>query len=137
MMAWLLLTPSINADQKVVDFLDITMNMQNGIHKPFMKPNDKPEYVNILSNHPPEILKNIPVGINRRLVNISANKEVFEATTEPYREELAKCGYNHLLNFEDFGNNNNQRRKRQRQRKITWFNPPFSKNVETNIVPNF
>ena len=119
------LSITITANQKVVDFLDITMNMQNGIHKPFMKPNDKPEYVNSLSNHPPEILKNIPIGINKRLANISANREVFEAATEPYREELNKCGYNHHLNFEDFQNNNNQVRKRTRQRRITWFNPPF------------
>ena len=91
------LSITISANQNEVDFLDITMNMKNETYKPFLKPNDKPEYVNKLSNHPPEILKNIPVAINKRLVNISASKEVFEHATEIYSEELAKCGYEHKL----------------------------------------
>ena len=28
-------------------------------------------------------------------------------------------------------------KKKQRQRKITWFNPPFSRNVKTNIGEKF
>ena len=82
-----------------VDFIDITLNMKNDTFKPFHKPNDKPEYVNKLSNHPPEILKNIPIGINKRLVSISASKEVFENATQIYSDELVKCGYDHTLFF--------------------------------------
>merc|ERR1712208_275422 len=76
------LSITISANQNEVDFLDITMNLKNNTFKTFLKPNDKPEYVNKLSNHPPEILKNIPIGINKRLVNNSASKEVFENTTK-------------------------------------------------------
>ena len=50
---------TITANQNKVDFLDLTTNMKKGIFKSFIKPNDKPEYVNKLSNHPPQILKNI------------------------------------------------------------------------------
>ena len=89
------------------DFLNITMNMKNGIFKPYIKPNDKPEYVNMLSNHPPQILKNIPIGINKRLASISANKEVFENSIQIYSDELARCGYEHKLSYEGFNNNNN------------------------------
>ena len=130
------LSITIEANKKVVDFLDITMNLQNGIYKPFLKPNNKPEYVNRLSNHPPEIVNNIPIGINRRLANISANREVFEAAIDPYKEELAKSGYKHQLRFEE-NSNNNSRSRRQRRRRITWFNPPYSKNVETNVGGKF
>ena len=102
--------------------------------KPFLKPNDKPECVNKLSNHPPEILKNIPVGINKQLVSISASKEVFENATQIYSDELVKCGYDHKLTY---NNQNTHKKKRRRQRKISWFKPPFSKNVSTNIGAKF
>ena len=109
------LSITITANQNEVDFLDITLNMKKGLFKPFIKPNDKPEYVNILSNHPPKILKNIPIGINKRLANISANKEVFDNSIQIYSDELAKSGYEHKLSYEDFTTNNNiQKPKRKR-----------------------
>ena len=121
---------TITANQNEVDFLDITINMKNATFKPFIKPNDKPEYVNKLSNHPPQILKNIPIGINKRLVNISANKQIFENSTQIYSDELSKCGYDHKLSYEYFvnnrnNNNNNNTEKPKRKSNISWFNPPY------------
>ena len=40
-------------NSKVVDFLDITFNLNNGICKPYKKPNDRPLYMNKSSNHQP------------------------------------------------------------------------------------
>ena len=54
--------------------LDLTLDLNTGLYKPFMKPNDTPVYVNKSSNHPPKILKNIPASVNRRLSNTSATK---------------------------------------------------------------
>ena len=42
-----------------------------------MTSKDKPVYVNMNSNHPTPILKNIPQAVNRRLSKISANATVF------------------------------------------------------------
>ena len=50
-----------------VDYLDVTLDLETGLFKPYRKPGDKPVYVSALSNHPPQILKNIPKGIERRL----------------------------------------------------------------------
>ena len=36
-----------------VDFLDVTLDLERGIFKPFRKPGDKPLYVDSRSNHPP------------------------------------------------------------------------------------
>ena len=110
--------------------------MKKGLFKPFIKPNDKPEYVNILSNHPPKILKNIPIGINKRLATISANKEVFDNSIQIYSDELAKSGYEHKLSYEDFTTNNNIQ-KPKRKREMFWFNPPYSKNVATKVGAQF
>ena len=127
---------TIEANQKSVDFLDINMNLDNGIFKPYMKPNDTPLYVHSKSNHPPNILKNIPLSVNKRLSNISANETVFEEAAKPYQEALDRSGYAHKLKFES-PNADQGTKKRQRSRKITWKNSPFSYNVKTNIGAKF
>ena len=70
---------TIDVNMKCVDFLDVTLDLNTGIYKPYMKPNNIPLYVNTQSNHPPNILKNIPEGINKRLSTISANENVFNS----------------------------------------------------------
>ena len=69
---------TIEANLKSVNFLDVNFNLETGIYRPFMKPNDTPLYVHANSNHPPGILKNIPESVNTRLSKISANEEVFK-----------------------------------------------------------
>ena len=53
-----------------VNFLDVTLDLEKEVFKPYRKPGDKPMYVNSSSNHPPGVLKNIPLGINKRLCEI-------------------------------------------------------------------
>ena len=71
-----------------VNFLDVTLDLEHGIYKPYRKPGDRPQYVNAASNHPPMVLKNIPLGINRRLVEISSNEQAFNEAAEFYQTEL-------------------------------------------------
>ena len=66
---------TIDVNHKIVNFLDVTLDLDTGIFKPFQKPNDTPLYVNRLSNHPPSIIQNIPAAVNKRLNSISANEE--------------------------------------------------------------
>ena len=62
---------TIEANIKNVNFLDINLDLNSGFFKPFMKPNDTPLYVHKQSNHPKNILANIPLNVNRRLSCIS------------------------------------------------------------------
>ena len=131
---------TIDANLKTVDFLDITMDMRTGEHKPYTKPNNTPLYVHKDSNHPPNIIKNIPESINKRLSNISSNENVFKQASQPYQEALQKSGYNYTLTYKPTqANTNNQHtsRKNNRKRNITWFNPPYSKHVATHIGKKF
>ena len=91
---------TIEANVKIVNFLDITLDLSADIYKPYMKDNDLPIYVNRESNHPPNVLKNIPLGINQRLSRISANEEVFNKAAPPYQQALDKSGFKHKLKFE-------------------------------------
>ena len=106
-----------------------------------MKPNDKPEYVNKFSTHPPGILNDIPTGINKTLANISSNKQVFEAAIETYKEKLVRSGHNHQMEFEaqtqTSAKNNTHKSRKPRRRRISWLKPPLSKNVDTNVEAKF
>ena len=117
-----------------VNFLDVTLDLERGIYKPYRKPGDKPLYVNAASNHPPNVIKNIPLGINRRLVEISSNEEIFNEAAEFYQAELDRCGYNHKLIWLE---NIASKPKRRRKREVVWFNPPYSMNVKTPVGKEF
>ena len=80
-----------------VNFMVVTLDLEKGIFKSYWKPGDGPLYVSSWSNHPPRVLKNIPLGINKRLSEISSTKEVFMEAIPPYQAELEKYGYNHKL----------------------------------------
>ena len=100
--------------------------MEKEIYKPFRKPGDKPLYVGSWSNHPPRVIKNIPVGINKRLFEISGGYP-------PYLQvESEKCGYKDKLVWMEEGEFQ-QKNKRSRSKKVIWFNPPYSVNVNTNV----
>ena len=88
------------ANKKDVNFLDVNLNLDTGIYRPYMKPNDTPIYVNRHSNHPRGILENIPRSVNRRLSALSANKEVFDLAIPPYQDALKKSGYDYTLHFD-------------------------------------
>ena len=49
-----------------------------------------------------------------------------------YQEALNKSGYNYNLSYKE-SHNDTQRSRRNRPRNILWYNPPFSKNVKTNV----
>ena len=83
------------------------------------------------SNHPPNIIRNIPESINRRLSDISSDEHVFIEAAAPYQEALRKSGYTYSLKFKP--SPQTPQKQKSRRRNIIRFNPPFSRNVKTNI----
>ena len=127
----------IEVNKRVVNFLDLTLDLQTGMYTPFMKENNNILYINKKSNHPPSILKNIPENINNRLTRNSANQNIFNSKIQPYQDALNSSGYSSNLKFDPSVKQQQlqpqQQQRRKRSRKITWFNPPFSLNVKSNI----
>jgi hypothetical protein len=103
------------------------------MYEPFNKPNNTPQYVHIQSNHPPNILKNLPSNVNKRLSEISSDEAAFKRAAPLYQEALNKSGYKHLLKFTP----NPPNKGKSRSRKIVWFNPPFDLTVKSNIGKEF
>ena len=63
----------------MVNFLDVTLDLEKEIFKPYRKPNDRPLYIHRHSNHPPNVLKAIPESINKRISSISSSAREFDA----------------------------------------------------------
>ena len=131
---------TIASNVRIVNYLDLTLNLSNGKHYPYRKPSDTPLYINKQSNHPPAIINSLPSAIARRLTHISHDKEVFEEAAPLYNEALKSSGYTEDITYVEDRKAQKlvqPRRANRRQRKITWFNPPYGKNVKTKIAEKF
>ena len=122
-----------------VNFLDLTLDLSEETFEQYRKPNDKPNYVNMESNHPKLILNNIPKAVNKRLSEISCSKEKFIKHKEEYQNALANSGHKHKLEYKvnEEEERRETRKTRKRNRNIIFFNPPFNKNLKTNIGKEF
>ena len=116
-----------------MNFLDVSFDLRSGIFKPYMKPNSTPQHVHQKSNHPPSVLRKIPESINHCLSNISSDQHSFDCTTKAYQDALKNSGCDYKLHFNPQATCENQ----SRNRKVIWFNPPYSSNVSKNIGHKF
>ena len=67
----------IECNKTIVNYLDITLNLLDGTYKPYQKPENTIQYIHKESNHPPYIIKQIPIAIETRLSNHSSNGKFF------------------------------------------------------------
>ena len=119
----------------MADFLDITFNLNNGMYKPYKKPNDTLLCIEKSSNHAPHIVNRLPRVISDRLSRNSSNKEVFNTSKGLYEEALQRSGHSNIrLSFQQ---SSASHVKRQHHRSIIWFNLPYSRAVITNVAKKF
>ena len=123
----------IQTNLKEVDFLDVTLNLQNSTYRPYKKPNDKLLCIHSSSKHPPQIMKQLPNSTSERLSKNSSNQEIFNKAKVEYEDALKKLSYNVDLKY----TNNKSEKQNMQKRNIKWFNPPFSKFVSTNVAKAF
>ena len=105
-----------------------------------MKENNTIRYIHKKSNHPPSVLKNISENVTNRITRNSQNEQIFNSSIQPYKDALSESGHNCDIKFDQNVKQNQHRQnqhRKKRGRKVTWFNPPFSLNVKTNIGKNF
>ena len=126
---------TVETNTSTTNSLDITLDLINNKFYPYKKPNDTPMYINVSSNHPQKNIKQLPKMINRRISDLSSTEEEFNKAKGFYENALKRSGHNFKLTFEQPAENKHSTRKRRR--KILWYNPPFSRNVQTNIGKKF
>ena len=104
----------VETNIKIVDFLDITFNLNNGTHRPYQKPNDLLLYIKKSSNHPPQIINQLPKVINKRLSRNPSNEEVFNSSKYQYKKILRDSWYTDFIRKFNKTSNNHTKRNRQR-----------------------
>ena len=109
--------------------MDVTFNLCTGKHQPYKKRNETPTYINVNSNHLPNIIKALPNNISKGISNILSNKATFDNVATSYNDVLSASGYKENLTYQQ----DLTPSKKVGQRKIIWFNPIYSVNVETSI----
>ena len=57
----------VKCNLKIVDYLDVTLNLSDGSYEPFHKPNSEINYIHRESSHPPSIIKQLPLPVESRL----------------------------------------------------------------------
>ena len=99
----------IKCNLKIVDYLDVTLNLPDGSYKPFHKPNSEINYIHRESNHPPNIIKQLPFSVQSRLTKLSSDENVLTQAASVYQEALKRTEYNHKLklNSDKYNSNNN------------------------------
>ena len=125
---------TIETNCRIVNFLDVTMDIAEGKFWPYSKENSKIQYIHKESNHPPYVLKQVPTSVENRLNSISCDKDSFERSKGPYEKALKESGHSKKLTYKA---NIEKTKKKRRNRKIIWYNPPFNIQVSTNIGQEF
>ena len=119
-----------------VNFLDVTFNLRNGSYRPYKNPNDELKYINALSNHPLQILKELTTTISDRLSRNSSCELFFNKSKHQYKDALNKSIFKAELTYKD-ATAPTTKKMISRNRKIIWFNTPYNQNISTNIAKIF
>ena len=67
----------IEFNMKVVNYLDVTFNLNDDTYRSYQKTDNIILYIHVESNHPPNIVKQIPKTIEKSLSQLSSNEEIF------------------------------------------------------------
>ena len=85
---------------KIVNYLDVTLNLSTGKFCPYRKPDNYPLYINAKSNHPPSIIKRLPATISTRISSLSCDADEFNKASRVYNDALKTSGYRGAFNMQ-------------------------------------
>ena len=92
-------TITIDTNLIETNFLDVTFSLATGKFFSFRKPNNVPLYINVKSNHPLTVIKDLPKIINKRLSELSFNKDEFNKLKLLYKKSLQESGYKTSMSY--------------------------------------
>ena len=84
---------------KLINYLDVTLNLNNSNYKPYHKSDNEILYIHKDSNLPPCIIIQLPTSIEKRISNLSSNETIFNESKEIYQNALEKSGYRQTLKY--------------------------------------
>ena len=85
-------------------------NLNDGTYRLFHKPNEQTIFIHVESDHPSQIIKQLPRSIEKILSSLSSKKKIFENSKDYYEQRLRHA---------DITKNKLHRRKQQNKSKIS------------------
>ena len=120
----------IQWNTKIVNCLDLSVNLNNSNYKPYHKLDIEILYIHKDWNHPPNILKQTPTLAEQRIITLSTNETIFNESKEIYQKALEKAGYQQTLNYHP-ANENVSNKKQNRKWNVIWFNHNHKKRKDS------
>ena len=77
--------------------------MKNEKYYPFRKPKNYPLYINAISNHPNNIIKEIPNMVGKRISEISSDEYEFEKAKGNYSKALERSVFSKKIKYHKEG----------------------------------
>ena len=84
-----------------VNFLDVIFNLRNESYQPYKKPNEELQYINVLTNHQPQILKQQTTTISDRFSRHSSSELIFNESKHKHEDGLRKSGFKSKFIYKD------------------------------------
>ena len=125
------------SNSRIVNYLDVTLNLNEGSLRPCDKRDYIIQYINKEFNHPPNLIKHLPVSIEKRLSNNSFDEKIFQESAIYYQDTLNKAGYIDKVAYHAPSASSQENKNKKRQRNVIWFNLPCSQSVTTRIGQSF
>ena len=75
--------------------------LSNNTYKPFLKTEQYPSYINVNSNYPKTIIKQVPKEIKLRIRNLSANEKIFQESSKIYKDVLKNSGFREEFPYQE------------------------------------
>ena len=83
----------IEYNMKIVNYLDVTFNLNDSTYRLYQKPDNIIQYIHVESNHPPSIIQQIPKTIEKRFSQLSSNEDRFTESALFYEDKRHQPGY--------------------------------------------
>ena len=121
----------------------MTLNLLNNVYKPFLKTDQYSSYINVYSNHPKTIIKQVPKAVKLRIRNLSAKEKILQESSKIYKDALKNSGFREGFTYQEENIPNDIKKvnkkccQKNRKRKIMWFNPTFCRLASINVGKYF
>ena len=102
---------------RIVNYLDVTLNLNDGSFRPCDKSDDIIQYIKEF-NHPPNLIKHLPASIEKRLSNNSFDEKIFQESAIYYEDTLNKAGYLDKVVFHAPSASNQENKNKNCQRNV-------------------
>ena len=135
------LSTIVKCNLKIADYLGVTLNLSDGSYKRFHKPKSEITYFYQASNHPLNIIKQLPLPAESDLSKLSSDEIEFIQVVPVYQESIKRVKYNKKLSYNNSdkynSNNDNNNKVNCKSNHIKNQNNCNNNNFKFNTTDNW